>query len=261
MKIVLIPGWNEGADGMRVFVHGRRGRPGLCSCGFECFTFDGGKGSLTERIHQLAQFINGIQAADSSEEPLTLFGYSAGGVIARGYMRLYPDVAVASIFQLGVPNAGIVTDNVSGLLRRLHFSRGVVEELDIESEFMTWLNGTSGHWETDATTRTKHWILDRSPWIVPPKVPIFNLVGRMPRYENLSDGVVIVDSATLNGRVPHEFIEGNEANHLNLSGNWNAFTLLLRRWRSDNTVWPLAVDRAARFFEAPIQSGSWRPTG
>jgi pimeloyl-ACP methyl ester carboxylesterase len=247
MRIVLIPGWNEGADGMQVFVDGRHGHPGLRARGFACAVFDGGKGSLGERIDQLAEFLAGIRAVDSADESIGLFGYSAGGLIARGLLRKYPQVPVAGAFGLAAPNAGIVSDDAAGLLRRIHFSRSVIEDLDLESDFMRWLNGTSGHWEDDAQG-IRTWKLDKRPWVGPEKVPVFNLVGRMPRYRNRGDGIVRIDSATLDGHMPHEFVDGNGANHLNLSGTWNPLTLVLRGWRRDDRLWPRAVERAGRFF-------------
>src|SRR5581483_1073622 len=92
MRVVLIPGWNEGADQMRVFADGRHGKPGLTARGFECSVFDGGSGSLRDRIDQCKQFIAGLRAAaGAADERVALFGYSAGGLVARGVVRAYPD--------------------------------------------------------------------------------------------------------------------------------------------------------------------------
>lgn len=246
-RVVLIPGWNEGADNMQIFVEGRRGRPGLAAQGFRCTIFDGGSGSLRDRIDQLAGFLAGLRSADP-KRAIALFGYSAGGLIARGLLRAHPGSVIAALFQLAVPNAGIVTDNLEGLMHQIHFERSVIEDLVIESPFMRWLNQTSGHWERNETTRAKHWKLDNKPWVGSPNVPLFNLVGRMPRYDNRSDGVVLVESATLDGLVPHDFVGGNRANHLNLSGTWNPLTFLFRAWRCDDGLWPIAVSTAASLF-------------
>lgn len=192
---MLIPGWNENRSAMDVFVNGRHGIPGLAAQGFRCAVFDGGEGSLTDRIDQFAQFLSGVQSADGSKEPVALFGYSAGGLIARGLLRAgVSDVRIAAVFQLGAPNAGIVTDDFAGLLHRLHFSKSVVEDMDVESKFMRWLNGTLGHWVTDDSGE-KRWKPDRTPW-VSGDVPIFNLAGCLKRYDDRSDGVVIVESAS-----------------------------------------------------------------
>ena len=232
---------------MAVFADGRHGLPGLSAAGFKCTVFDGGTGSLSDRIDQLARFIAGLRAADSTISRVSLFGYSAGGLTARGLVRAYPESGVSAIFQLASPNAGIVTDDPRGIFRRIHFEQSVIEDMDVESPFMAWLNKTSGHWEANGT-QEKHWKLDKPPWVAPKDVPIFNLAGRVPRYGNNSDGVVPVESATLYGLLPHGFIDGRNANHLNLSGAWNPVTLLLRGWRSDDRLWSQAVAAAGAFF-------------
>lgn len=114
-SVVLIPGWNESVAQMRVFVEGRHSLPGLAARGFDCAIFDGGSGSLRDRIDQCFQFIAGRQASAPRGEDVALFGYSAGGLIARGLLRAHPDVRVGAIFQLAAPNAGIVTDDAGGL--------------------------------------------------------------------------------------------------------------------------------------------------
>jgi pimeloyl-ACP methyl ester carboxylesterase len=254
MRVVLLPGWNEGADGMRLFAEGRHGRQGLAAAGFDCRLFDGGKGPLRDRIEQLAQFLAGLQSQDSDESGVTLFGYSVGGLIARALLRTYPRSAIAAIFQLAAPHAGIVTNDLRGLLRRIHFDRDVLEDLDIESSFMHWLNQTGGHWDSDPTTLEKRWKLDKKPWVISANVPIFNLIGRVPRYRNNSDGVVRVESASLNGLIRHHVIAAENANHLNLGATWNPLTLLLRGWRRDDALWPRAVAEATRLFSRPVPS-------
>lgn len=250
MHVVLIPGWNEGADQMRVFADGRHGKPGLTALGFTCSVFDGGTGSLRDRIDQCHQFVAGLRAASSSPQPIGLFGYSAGGLIARGLVRAHPGASVAAVFQLAAPNAGIVMDDPKGLLRRVHFDRSVLADLDMESDFFRWLNGTQGRWARDSRGRRRRWVPDKAPWVTADDVPIGNAVGRMPRYGNRSDGVVVVESATLDGAMPHAFLDGNRANHLNLGGTWNGLTVVLRRWLWDDAFWPRAVDLAATLFRA-----------
>src|SRR5262249_49930611 len=113
--------------------------------GFDCRTFGDGTGSLRERIEQFAGFLSRLRAEDPS--PAGTFGYSAGGLVTRGFLRAYPDRCgeIAGAFQVGVPNAGVVTDDLGGLLRALRISDDVIEDLDVESPFMRWLNGTLGH--------------------------------------------------------------------------------------------------------------------
>ena len=248
MRVLLIPGWNESDNAMRIFDEGRHGLPGLTARGYRCALFGGGTGSLRDRIDQLAAFAAGVTAADPTNEPLVLFGYSAGGVLARALVRAGSRERVAAIFQLAAPNAGICTDDLSGVMHRLHFSKSVIEDLDIESDFMQWLNGAGGRWERDASTGQKRWRLDKKPWVMADGIPIFNLIGRVPRYHYAGDGIVLVDSATLDGALPHAFVDDARANHLNLSGSWNPMTLVVRRWLWDDRLWPRAVEEAAKFF-------------
>ena len=247
MRVILIPGWNEGADGMDVFIRGRGRRPGLEAAGFDCTTFDGGTGSLRSRIGQFAGFLSDL-GSKSRGEKVALFGYSAGGIIARGLLRAYPRSRVAAIFQLATPNAGLVTEDPWSSFRRLHFDGDVIDDLDIESPFMRWLNGTGGHWENDAANRTKRWRLNAKPWTMVENVPLLNLIGSVPRYRSRSDGVVRVESGSLDDYIPCEVINAKNANHLNLGGTWNPLTLVLRAWRRDDVLWPQAVAASTQLF-------------
>jgi pimeloyl-ACP methyl ester carboxylesterase len=249
VKLVLIPGWNEGADDLDVLVSGRRGKAGFAARGLRCTVFGDGKGGLRERVDQFAEFVEEFRAQEPTSERVATFGYSAGGLVARGYLRAYPDRArdLAATFQLGTPNAGAVTDDIGHTLRLIRFSGDVIDDMDIESDFIKWLNGTAGHWETDAAGK-KCWRLDARPWVAPDGAPILNFVGRPPRYGGDSDGIVLVDSATLEGALAHEFTDAATANHLNLCGLTNPFMLVFRRWLGNDEVWPTVVEHAARLY-------------
>ena len=170
-SVVLIPGWNEGADKMAVFVNGRRGLPGLSAAGFRCTVFDGGTGSLTGRIDQLSRFVAGLRAADSTISAVALFGYSAGGLIARGLVRAYPAFGHLRHFPVGGSKRRYRDRRPARIFRRIHFEQSVIEDMDVASPFMAWLNKTSGHWEGEAS-REKRWKLDKTPWVAPKDVPI-----------------------------------------------------------------------------------------
>ncbi len=249
MRVILIPGWNEAADDLQCLVGGRHGHPGFAAFGYECSIFDGGQGSMHDRIGQLREFLERQPSGGPGGEGFGLFGYSAGGLLARGLLRSQPVPSVRSIFQLATPNAGVVTDGAAAFFARLHFSRSALADIDVESEFVRWLNATPGHWESDARG-DKRWTLDADPWVVPDGVPIAGIAGRVPRYRR-SDGVVLEESATLNDRVAHEFVSDPQANHLNLAGTWNPLTTVLRGWRADDRIWPGVVARAAAFFSEP----------
>ena len=52
----------------------------------------------------------------------------------------------------------------------------------------------------------------------------------MPKYHLQSDGVVMIESATLDGAMPIVSIDYDEANHLNLGAATNMFATLFRRF-------------------------------
>jgi len=234
---------------MRVFIDGRHGYPGLASLGYDCVVYDGGRGSLRTRIEQFADFMSGFRRA-SRGVPAGTFGYSAGGIIARGFLRAFPERAseIAATFQLAVPNAGVVTDEVAAMLRAFGIEDDVIEDLDIQSPFMAWLNGAPGYWIHDPSAVNKIWRYAGVPWTAPPGMPILNIVGRMTRYRGRGDGIVLVESATLTDFLPHRYVDGRHANHLNLSGMRNLVTTIFRRWRCTDEYWRLAVAQAHSFF-------------
>jgi len=235
---------------MRLLVDGRGEKRGFAAFGFDCVYFNQGGGHLRNRIEQFAEFITGLQKREPGT-PLVTFGYSAGGLVSRGFLRAYParSQEIRATLLVGVPNRGLVTDDVGGLLRLLRFSGEVIEDIDIESDFIRWINGVGGHWEQGADGK-KRWRLDAAPWVAPEDAKVLHLVGRPPRYAGVGDGIVDVDSATLEGRMRHEYVDAPSANHLNLCGLWNALTLITRRWRGDDKVWPAVVRRAAEFYSS-----------
>lgn len=250
MRLILIPGWNEGANDLRVLVEGRRAAPGFTQRGFDCRIFSGGHGGLSDRIEEFEVFIARMKAFEPDVFPIFTLGYSAGGLVTRGHLRAYPERSadIAATCQLGTPNYGIVTDEAAALLHLLRVSHDVIEDLDVASDFMTWLNGTSGHWEPIPGSRHERWQQEHLPWVAPPGARILNIVGRMPHHAPFGDGVVFAESATLDGHLPHRTIEDAHANHLNLSGMWNLFTLLFRQWHCDDRLWPQVVGYATAFF-------------
>jgi hypothetical protein len=69
----------------------------------------------------------------------------------------------------------------------------------------------------------------------------------MPKYNFQSDGVVMIESANLDGAMPLVTIDQDEANHLNLGAVSNIFATIFRRFKHDDAVWPQVVDLTARF--------------
>jgi hypothetical protein len=124
----------------------------------------------------------------------------------------------------------------------------VLADLDVASEFLLWMNGTAGTWVTDPDNDAKQrYRLDRDPWVMPANHSYLHIVGRMPRYGLQSDGVVMIESATLGGAMPVTTIDHDAANHLNLGAVDNPFTTYFRRFKHDDEVWPATVALCAAF--------------
>jgi hypothetical protein len=259
-RVVLVPGWNEQAKLMRVFADGRNGIDGLAAYGFDCTIFPGGGEPLREQIERFRVFIDRLRTREPEAFPIATLGYSAGGLINRGFLRAHPEYAdaIAASVQVAAPNGGLITNYVTGTLRLARMPTRVLRDMDVADPFMTWLNQTSGHWIPDPDNPKKQrWKLDGEPWVKPPEHRHLHVVGRMPKYHLQSDGVVMIESATLDGAMPATTIDSDEANHLNLGGVSNIFATLLRGFKHDDAVWPQVVELAARFLrEEPVPSSN-----
>ena len=254
MKIVLLPGWHEVADLMETFDRGRHGRHGFAAYGFDSIIFPQGKLGLRERVDQFAQFLDRLKGREPDAFPVAIFGFSAGGLIARGFLRAYPERAheVAGIVQLGAPNGGLITNYAATFLQRLHVREQELADLDVASPFMTWLNGTSGHWIPTNDPKHKLWVLDRKPYVVPEGTRILAIVGRVPKFAGptASDGVVRAESAHLEEHIPTIYIDDHRANHLNLGAVSNPLTSLFRGFVHDDSMWPLVVEHTVNFLKS-----------
>lgn len=249
--IVLIPGWHEKSDRMDTFVEGRRSKPGFRGLGYTCYYFPQGTQPLRERIDLLAAYLDGLKAGDPKAFPVVLFGYSAGGVIARGFLRAYPERVkdISCTIQLGSPNAGLITNYVASILQRLGMPDAVVADLDVASEFMTWLNGTSGHWVPTNIKNKKRWVLDRPAIVAPKDARIWHIVGKVSHFVEPTDGVVDTSSATLDESIPHVLVEDKMANHLNLGGLFNWIAFIARGFRTDDRMWQRCVNLCHDYLE------------
>ncbi|MEA2721760.1 MAG: hypothetical protein QOJ39_3624 [Candidatus Eremiobacteraeota bacterium] len=250
MRVILIPGWNEQSKVMRTFSEGRNGKDGLAAFGFDCTVFPDGNETLRERIDRLGMFLDRLHAREPDAFPVATVGYSAGGLINRGFLKAYPHRAheIAATVQIAAPNGGLVTNYAVATLRLARMPVHVLADMDVTAPFMTWLNGTSGHWVPDPdNSKKKRWKLDGQPWVMPDGHPFLHIGGRMPKYHLQSDGVVMIESATLDGAMPLVSIDRNEANHLNLGAVSNTFATVFRRFAHDDAVWPHVVELTARF--------------
>jgi len=246
VKLILIPGWHEEPRWMEPFRSGRNGKPGFEALGYECAIFPEGTDRLHDRIARFAHFVDSL----AMSEPVAIFGYSAGGIIARGFVRQYPQRAheIAAIVQVATPNGGLVSNYVAATLRAFGAPDHLIEDIDVASPFMTWLNGTSGRWIPIRQRGVKRWVLDGPPIVAPAQTRLLHIVGAVPKYASESDGVVLVDSATLEGHVPCVYLEDKMANHLNLGAIFDPLAFLARGFRQDDRLWPQEVAIADRFF-------------
>jgi pimeloyl-ACP methyl ester carboxylesterase len=257
VRVILIPGWNEQAKLMRTFSEGRNGKDGLAAFGFDCTIFPDGNETLRERIDRFGSFLDRLHAREPDAFPVATVGYSAGGLINRGFLRAYPQRAdeIAATVQIAAPNTGLITNYAIGTLRLARMPTHMLADMDVAAPFMTWLNGCSGRWVTDPDNPKKQrWQLAGEPWVMPEGHPFLHVAGRMPKYRLQSDGVVMIESASMDGAMPVVTIDMDEANHLNLGAAQNVFATVFRRFKHDDVVWPRVVDLIARFLrKEPVQ--------
>jgi pimeloyl-ACP methyl ester carboxylesterase len=247
VKVVLLPGWHENSDVMRTFIDGRNGVEGLAAYGFDCTIFPGGRDALRPRIDRFAQFLDGLKLREPGAFPVATIGYSAGGLVNRGFLRAYPDRVseIAATIQIGAPNTGLISNYIANLLKLMWIPHRVIDDLDVASDFLLWLNGCSGTWVPTHNPKKKRWKLDRTPWGVPEGHRSLSIAGRLAKEE--SDGVIRVDSATLEHTLPETIIAHSMANHLNLGAVFDIVAFLGRGFRSDDKIWHQEVEIIARF--------------
>ena len=253
MRLILLAGWNEAVKYMGTFSYGRRGNDGFDAFGFDGTVFPKTHGTMRDRIEHFATFLDQLRDREPDAFPIATLGFSVGGLINRGFLRAYPERAgeIAATLQLAAPNGGLITNYFSRTMRLVGIPDHVMSDIDVESDFMRWLNDVGGHWEPDPDNPHKQrWHLNGHPWIAPPGHRILQIAGRMPKYGLQSDGVVMVESANLDGAMPTTYIDGDEANHLNLGAVSNVFATIFRRFRHDDAAWPRVVEVGARFLRS-----------
>jgi pimeloyl-ACP methyl ester carboxylesterase len=247
MKVVLLPGWHENSDVMRTFIDGRHGKEGLAAYGFDCTIFPGGRDALRLRIDRFAQFLDTLKIREPDAFPVATIGYSAGGLVNRGFLRAFPERAgeIAATIQIGAPNCGLISHYIANLLKLMWIPHHVINDLDVASDFLLWLNDTGGTWVPTSNPKKKRWKLDRRPWAVPEGHRALAIAGRLPKED--SDGVILVDSATLEHHLPEVIVADPMANHLNLGAVFDIVALIGKGFRSDDRIWKREVDIIARF--------------
>lgn len=244
--MVMIPGYNEPPDHFNHLKHGRHGIPGLEAAGFVCETFGAKKDRLRDRIDRFAKFIEDLDKKRPGTK-ITLLGYSLGGLVVRGYLLAYPDRAerIANSIAIAPPNWGVLEASLPRLTRTLRIPDESLQDMALSSPFMSWLNGTSGHWVVEDGKPT--WKLDAEPRIVPPYTPYRVIMGLVPKRGNDNDGLVWADSATLGGRIEATFISDPHANHMNIIGHFDPVVFALKGfWRNDR-IWPQVLAKILEF--------------
>ncbi len=246
--ILILSGYDEPPEHLQTLADGRNGIPGLKAYGFECIYLPRFYKQLGERIERLAEYVEGLRSR-GCRFPIVLVGYSLGGLVARGYLRAYPQRAseIESTIMIGTPNFGVTTHVLPHITRLLRVPDRAIGDLELGSEFLTWLNGTGGHWELEPRTHRKVWKLDSEPWLGPDGARNYVIAGLCTSHGGVGDGVVGGDSASLGSRFPTHYIIGPHCNHLNLIGHFDPLVFMWTGFIANDLVWPHAVRAILRF--------------
>ena len=244
-----MPGWHENSNAMRTFIDGRNGLDGLAALGFDCTIFPGGHDGLRDRVDRFAHFLDTLRQREPEAFPVATVGYSAGGLVNRGFLRAYAHRAgeIAATVQIATPNTGLISDAIANLLRAMLIPNRVVRDLDVASPYLTWLNGTTGTWIPTARRGKARWRLNERPWVAPDGHRFLAIAGTVDRFAHESDGVVLLDSATLEGHATSFLVDDPLANHLNLGAVFNVMGFLARGFRADDRIWRRNIEIIAKF--------------
>jgi len=238
----MVPGYNEPPLHFEILQKGRGAIAGLEAHGFQCLTFPPQADDLRDRIDRFADHLAQLRSA-GHPFPISTVGYSLGGLVVRGFLRAYPQRAneVSHTIMIAAPNWGVTTLEMPHLTRMLRIPDQAMGDMDVHSEFMRWLNGTSGHWKFVHDRRRRIWELDAEPIVAPPGAAMLAIVGLIPQRGGDNDGLVWADSATLGGRIAAHYIIGPHCNHMNLIGHFDILIMLAKGFLRNDRVWPLTL--------------------
>ncbi len=248
--MIMVPGYNEPPEHFDLLRRGTALVPGLDAYGIDSITFGEFDDTLDERIDRFARFVTQLKQ-NGHAFPIVLLGYSLGGLVVRAFLRRYPHRAseISHTIMIATPNWGVQTYMLPQIHALLRTPDKAFGEMDIYSDFITWLNGTSGHWKL--TSRWRYdWVLDGEPWIGPPGAKMLSIAGLVPSRGGDNDGLVWGDSATLGSRIPAHFIVGPHANHMNVIGHFEPLIMLSKGFLANDRVWPLTLRAVTRFLGA-----------
>ena len=246
--LLMVPGYNEPPIHFEILEKGRAGVAGLASYGFRCVTFPPQADDLRDRIDRFADHIR-LLRDNGHEFPIATVGYSLGGLVVRGFLRAYPERAneISHTIMIATPNWGVTTLEMPHISRMLRIPDQAMGDMDIHSDFMRWLNKTSGHWLFVNDKRNRLWQLDNEPYVAPPGAALLSIVGLIPQRGGDNDGLVWSDSATLGGRIPAHFIVGPHCNHMNIIGHYDILIMLSKGFLRNDRVWPLTLQAMLGF--------------
>ena len=246
--ILMVPGYNEPPEHFDIWEFGKDGIPGLRAHGFECSTFPQEDDTLRDRIDRFAEHLT-LMRKQATSFPIVTMGYSLGGLVVRGFLRAYPErsAEVSHTIMVAAPNWGVVTMAMPHITRALRIPDKAMGDLALESEFMRWLNGTSGSWQFVNDRRHRVWVPDSEPWVAPPGAKVLTIMGLLPKRGGDNDGLVWGDSATLGSRIPARFVVGPHANHMNIIGHFDPVIMLSKGFLANDRVWPLTLAAIREF--------------
>lgn len=202
---------------------------------------------LRDRVDRVAAFIEELKRRGFAF-PICVVGFSLGGLVARGYLRAYPQRAsdVAAVVTIATPHVGMETKTFPQIARLLRVPDRALGDLAHESDFLEWLNGTRGRWRENSQGR--RWQLDTEPWVGTDRTSIQAVAGLVPT-EPLSaagDGVVSGYSASLASQLPTQYVIGRHCHHMNLIRHFDPFIFLWTRSTINDLVWPHTVRAVTR---------------
>lgn len=249
--MLMVPGYNEPAEHLDTLANGRNGVPGLRAHGFECVKLPPCYEKLRERIERTAASVEELRR-QGYPFPITILGYSLGGLVARGYLRAHPQFAhdVEAIVTIGTPHFGVVTHILPRIAGVLRVPDQAIGDLSNESDFLAWLNATPGHWVVDSRTFARRWEPDGEPFIGPEETPVYAIAGLLTkrwRDHGDGDGVVNGNSASMASRLPTHYIIGPNCNHMNLIGHFDPLVCLSMGFVVNDFVWPHTLRAVIRF--------------
>jgi pimeloyl-ACP methyl ester carboxylesterase len=249
--LFMVPGYNEPPMHFEILQKGRAGVRGLESYGFECLAFPPQADNLRDRIDRFADHVTQLRK-DGHAFPIATVGYSLGGLVVRGFLRAYPERAgeVSHTIMIGAPNWGVTTLEMPHITRMLRIPDHAMGDMDVQSDFIRWLNGTSGHWVFVHDKRHRIWEPDTEPQVAPAGAALLSIAGLIPQRGGDNDGLVWADSATLGGRIPAHYVIGPHCNHMNIIGHFDILIMLTKGFLRNDRVWPLTLRAMLEFLGA-----------